>query len=189
MWDVPSGGSRNAVSKKMTLHHTKVINAFAFHPTERIIAAGDVTGRVLIWRGFGNRKLALGSQKKNARSMVDLDNPGVRDGDDAESCTTWHWHSAEVNVLNFSSDGAYLYSGEAELLNRFAVSKVYGLSSYSVLLTLFSRGKGRGACRLAARHWEEEVFTKDRVSLVVLHLVSRTNSFFCKSKLCCFNLI
>ncbi|KAG2323468.1 hypothetical protein Bca52824_016681 [Brassica carinata] len=110
VWDVPSGGSRNAVSKKMTLHHTKLINAFAFHPTERIIAAGDETGRVLIWRGFGNRKLALGSQKKSVRSMADLDNPGVRDGDDAESCTTWHWHSAEVNVLNFSSDGAYLYS-------------------------------------------------------------------------------
>ncbi|CAH8350565.1 unnamed protein product, partial [Eruca vesicaria subsp. sativa] len=116
VWDtVTSGGStRNAVSKKMTLHHTKVINAFAFHPTERIIAAGDVTGRVLIWRGFGNRKLALGSQKKNLRSVVDLDNPGVRDGDDAESSTTWHWHSAEVNVLNFSSDGAYLYSGGRE---------------------------------------------------------------------------
>ncbi|KAL0655060.1 hypothetical protein Bca4012_075644 [Brassica carinata] len=115
VWGVPSGGgSRNALAKKMTLHHTKVINAFAFHPTERIIAAGDVTGRVLIWRSFGNRKLALASQKKNARSMVDLDNPGVRDGDDAESCTTWHWHSAEVNVLNFSSDGAYLYSGGRE---------------------------------------------------------------------------
>lgn len=99
----------------MTLHHTKVINAFAFHPTERVIAAGDVTGRVLIWRGFGNRKLALGNQKKKVRATVDLDNAGVRGEDDTESCTTWHWHSAEVNVLNFSSDGAYLYSGAAEL--------------------------------------------------------------------------
>ncbi|CAH2051285.1 unnamed protein product [Thlaspi arvense] len=116
IWDVPSGGSRNAVSKKMTLHHSKTINAFAFHPTERIIAAGDVTGRVLIWRGFGNRKLAAasGDRKRNARAMADLDNPGVRGDDDAESCTTWHWHSAEVNVLNFSSDGAYLYSGGRE---------------------------------------------------------------------------
>lgn len=101
----------------MTLHHTKVINAFAFHPTERIIAAGDVTGRVLIWRGFGNRKRALGNQKKKVRAMVDLDNAGVRGEDDAESCTTWHWHSAEVNVLTFSSDGAYLYSGATELFS------------------------------------------------------------------------
>ncbi|CAL9223541.1 unnamed protein product [Arabidopsis halleri] len=114
IWDVPSGGSRHAVSRKMTLHHTKVINAFAFHPTERVIAAGDVTGRVLIWRGFGNRKLALGNQKKKVRATVDLDNAGVRGEDDTESCTTWHWHSAEVNVLNFSSDGAYLYSGGRE---------------------------------------------------------------------------
>lgn len=75
---------------KMTLHHTKVINVFAFHHTERIIAAGDVTGRVLIWRGFGNRKLALSNQKKKVRSVVDLDNPGVRGGEDAESSTTWH---------------------------------------------------------------------------------------------------
>lgn len=51
------------------------------------------------------------------------------------------------------------------------------------VLTLFSRGKGRGACCLAAGHGEEEVLTKDRVSLVVLHLVSRTNSFFRKSKI------
>ncbi|CAN8271144.1 unnamed protein product [Cochlearia groenlandica] len=112
IWDVPSG---NGVSRKMTLHHTKVINAFAFHPTERVIAAGDVTGRLLIWRGFGSRRLAsTGNQKKKVRTMVDMDNPGVRDEDDAESCTTWHWHSAEVNVLNFSSDGAYLYSGGRE---------------------------------------------------------------------------
>lgn len=115
----------------MTLHHTKVINAFAFHPTERIIAAGDVTGRVLIWRGFGNRKLALGSQKKSVRSVVDLDNPGVRDGDDAESCTTWHWHSAEVNVLNFSSDGAYLYSGASELFSDYI--NLLKVCSYSLL--------------------------------------------------------
>uniref|UniRef100_A0A1J3IIZ1 WD repeat-containing protein 75 n=1 Tax=Noccaea caerulescens TaxID=107243 RepID=A0A1J3IIZ1_NOCCA len=114
VWDVPSGRSKDAVSKKMTLHHTKVISAFAFHPTERIIAAGDVTGRLLIWRGFGNRKLALGNQKKNGRAVVDVDNPGVRGEDDAESCTTWHWHSAEVNVINFSCDGAYLYSGGRE---------------------------------------------------------------------------
>ncbi|KAJ6407070.1 hypothetical protein OIU84_010560 [Salix udensis] len=40
--------------------------------------------------------------------------PGVRGDDDADSCTTWHWHSAEVNVLFFSSDGAYLYSGGKE---------------------------------------------------------------------------
>lgn len=42
--------------------------------------------------------------------------PGVRGDDDADSCTVWHWHSAEVKILFFSSDGAYLYSGREKLL-------------------------------------------------------------------------
>ncbi|XP_010525723.1 PREDICTED: WD repeat-containing protein 75 [Tarenaya hassleriana] len=115
LWNVPSGEFKGAVEKKMTLHHTKVINVFTFHPTERIIAAGDVTGRILIWRGFGNKKLASGDKTAKSRSADDMeDGPGVRGGDDTDSCTTWHWHSAGVNVLNFSSDGAYLYSGGKE---------------------------------------------------------------------------
>lgn len=83
----------------------------AFHPTERMVAAGDTTGRILIWRGvgretFSNSKISNGRLNKDAEDM-----PGVRDEDDADSCTTWHWHSSQVNVLFFSSDGAYLYSG------------------------------------------------------------------------------
>ncbi|KAL0794251.1 hypothetical protein Bca101_065628 [Brassica carinata] len=103
------------------------------------------------WRGFGNRKLALGSQKKKVRSVVDLDNPGVRDGDDAESSTTWHWHSAEVNVLNFSSDGAYLYSGAPELTTWFHYAaglighetKCPEFLRYVVSVFCLFRGKGR----------------------------------------------
>ncbi|CAB4269057.1 unnamed protein product [Prunus armeniaca] len=40
--------------------------------------------------------------------------PGVRGDDDADSCTTWHWHPAGKVSLSFSSDGAYLYSGGVE---------------------------------------------------------------------------
>ncbi|XP_057417123.1 uncharacterized protein LOC130711489 [Lotus japonicus] len=115
IWKIPKMDSDSAVLKKITLHHTKTFTALAFHPTERIVAAGDVTGRILIWRGFGTHKFQDNSGLLNTRSMNDEeDKPGVRDNDDAESCSTWHWHSAGVRHLSFSSDGAYLYSGGKE---------------------------------------------------------------------------
>ncbi|KAJ6742887.1 TRANSDUCIN FAMILY PROTEIN / WD-40 REPEAT FAMILY PROTEIN-RELATED [Salix viminalis] len=115
IWKVPTAETERAMVKKVTLHHTKNMNVLAFHPTQRIVAAGDVTGRILIWRGFGDRTFADGDGLVNGMLMNnEEERPGVRGDDDADSCTTWHWHSAEVNVLFFSSDGAYLYSGGKE---------------------------------------------------------------------------
>ncbi|CAI0394899.1 unnamed protein product [Linum tenue] len=115
IWKVPSTDSGRAVLKKITLHHTKALTVIAFHPTERILAAGDATGRIMIWRGFGNKTFAMANGHVNGSSMItDEENPGVRGSDDAESCTTWHWHPAQVNLLSFSSDGAYLLSGGKE---------------------------------------------------------------------------
>ncbi|KAE9609864.1 putative transcription factor WD40-like family [Lupinus albus] len=115
IWKVPNTDSESAVPKKITLHHTKTFTVLSFHPTDRIVAAGDVTGRVLIWRGFGTQKFLDSSGLVNRRPMNDgEDKPGVRENDDAESCSTWHWHSSGVNLLSFSSDGAYLYSGGKE---------------------------------------------------------------------------
>lgn len=100
--------------KKIVLHHTKNFSVLAFHQSQRIVAAGDVTGRILIWRGFGNRKFSTSDGLVDGNPVTyDEERPGVRGDDDAESCSTWHWHSAEVNVLAFSSDGAYLYSGQS----------------------------------------------------------------------------
>ncbi|KAK8294511.1 hypothetical protein V6Z12_D05G004700 [Gossypium hirsutum] len=115
IWKVLDQGSERAAVRKITLHHTKKITVIAFHPTQRIIAAGDVTGRILTWRGFGNRAFAASNGVADQKLInVQEDKPGVRDNDDADSCSTWHWHSAEVNVLSFSSDGSYLYSGGKE---------------------------------------------------------------------------
>ncbi|GER33887.1 peptidyl-prolyl cis-trans isomerase-like 4 [Striga asiatica] len=114
IWEIPAKDSDSVGYKKIRLHHTKVITALAFHPTERVVAAGDVTGRILIWRGVGRGTFGSDDKSVNGKSNKNAeDRPGVRDDDDADSCTTWHWHSAQVNVLFFSSDGAYLYSGIA----------------------------------------------------------------------------
>ncbi|KAL3508279.1 hypothetical protein ACH5RR_027680 [Cinchona calisaya] len=118
IWEIPTGDSDRVVFKKMSLHHTKTFTTIAFHPTDRIVAAGDVTGRILIWRGVGeNTFTGIGVNNKLLNGTLQRDEeerPGVKGDDDADSCTVWHWHSAGVNVLFFSTDGAYLYSGGKE---------------------------------------------------------------------------
>ena len=113
IWEIPARDANHVALKKMRLHHTKTFTTLAFHPTERIVAAGDVTGRILVWRGVGEKTFSGGDNNLvNGASHGDAEEkPGVRQDDDADSCTTWHWHSAEVNVLLFSADGAYLFSG------------------------------------------------------------------------------
>ncbi|KAF6134212.1 hypothetical protein GIB67_010011 [Kingdonia uniflora] len=114
VWKINANGSKYDV-KKIKLHHTKNLSVLAFHPTQRIIAAGDVTGRILIWRGFGNKSFSENGGPVNGKAVkIEEERAGVRGDDDAESCSTWHWHPAEVKVLFFSSDGAYLYSGGKE---------------------------------------------------------------------------
>lgn len=110
IWEVLKNDIERVVYKKIRFHHTKDFTTLAFHPTERIVAAGDVTGRILIWRGFGNRTFSEKLENGGLMNNED-DRPGVRGDDDADSCTTWHWHSSEVTILFFSSDGAYMYSG------------------------------------------------------------------------------
>ncbi|GMN52043.1 hypothetical protein TIFTF001_021191 [Ficus carica] len=115
IWKIPVEDSDRSVVKRISLHHTKNLTVLAFHPTERIVAAGDITGRILIWRGFGSQTFVSGDKAVNGRLNDKVEErPGVRGDDEADSCSTWHWHSTEVNVLSFSADGAYLYSGSRE---------------------------------------------------------------------------
>lgn len=114
VWKVPEVESESVGAKRITLHHTKDLTVLAFHPIQRMVAAGDVTGRILIWRGFGNRTFSVSGTETGKKYFEDEDKPGVRGNDDADSCSTWHWHPAEVIVLSFSFDGTYLYSGGKE---------------------------------------------------------------------------
>lgn len=116
---MPNGQFEKLGAKKITLHHTKDLTVLAFHPTQRTVAAGDVTGRILIWRGFGNRTFPVSGEEAGKKSFdSDEDRPGVRGNDDADSCSTRHWHPTEVIALSFSSDGAYLYSGKMSTSNN-----------------------------------------------------------------------
>ncbi|KAF4391174.1 hypothetical protein G4B88_016484 [Cannabis sativa] len=116
IWKVPRSDSDRAVAKKISLHHTKSVTVMAFHPTERIVAAGDKCGRILIWRDVGSQTFCSTSDKLVNGKLINNkeDRPGVRGDDEADCCSTWHWHPSQVNVLSFSSDGSYLYSGGRE---------------------------------------------------------------------------
>ncbi|MQL92234.1 hypothetical protein Taro_024859 [Colocasia esculenta] len=115
IWKVPVKHFRHTDIKKIKLHHTKNISALVFHPFERMVAGGDVTGRILIWRGFGKQRFSESTHQFNTiKHRDEEERPGVRGHDDADISSTWHWHSAEVKFLSFSSDGAYLYSGGRE---------------------------------------------------------------------------
>ena len=65
----------------------------------------------MIWKGFGDGTFA----GDNGLLKKEDEKTGVRGYGDADSCTTWHWHFAEVKFLLFSSDGAYLYSGKNKI--------------------------------------------------------------------------
>ncbi|CAH8360001.1 unnamed protein product [Eruca vesicaria subsp. sativa] len=91
----------------------------------RMLAVGDVTRRVLIWEDIGEVKLT-----------------SVKSEDGAESCIAFNWHPDEVTVLNFSSDGAFLYSDNQihllkmpsmEILRTIPGIKSPGLDSFGFI--------------------------------------------------------
>ncbi|KAL0020828.1 hypothetical protein WJX79_004301 [Trebouxia sp. C0005] len=71
----------------LKLYHTRVFTCVAFDPTEEKIAAGDVSGRILIWNSFKDKQVPV---------------------------TTVHWHAHPVGCLCFSADGTLLLSGGEE---------------------------------------------------------------------------
>uniref|UniRef100_R7W8H4 WD repeat-containing protein 75 second beta-propeller domain-containing protein n=1 Tax=Aegilops tauschii TaxID=37682 RepID=R7W8H4_AEGTA len=80
IWSIPTKDFNHDNIRKIKLGHTKKLSTLAFHPSERIVAGGDATGRILIWRGFGKAKF---SGTHCAKSQVDEERDGVRGKDDA----------------------------------------------------------------------------------------------------------
>mmetsp|Transcript_23554 Transcript_23554/g.65323 ORF Transcript_23554/g.65323 Transcript_23554/m.65323 type:complete len:792 (+) Transcript_23554:137-2512(+) len=85
------------LNEALPLHHTKKLTCCALAPSGDQVAAGDVTGRILMWRGLDS---ALSQPRSRSEALTAL--------------TTMHWHSAAVNCIAFSSDGRYMLSGGSE---------------------------------------------------------------------------
>jgi NET1-associated nuclear protein 1 (U3 small nucleolar RNA-associated protein 17) len=68
--------------RKIKLHHTKSLTTLAFHHSKRVVSGGDESGRILIWRGFGNVKF---SRESGAKFEADGGRDGVRGESGAKS--------------------------------------------------------------------------------------------------------
>eukprot|EP00878_Enallax_costatus_P013093 GHUV01013681.1.p1 GENE.GHUV01013681.1~~GHUV01013681.1.p1 ORF type:complete len:298 (+),score=25.60 GHUV01013681.1:581-1474(+) len=105
-------------SKPLNLVHTKPYTCAAFNPSESIIAAGDATGRILIWHNFPTalQEWATGATAAAAAAGVLSPDgsgsalPSVR----LPACTTVHWHAHAVGAVCFSAEGSFLMSGGQE---------------------------------------------------------------------------
>ncbi|XP_028415073.1 WD repeat-containing protein 75-like [Dendronephthya gigantea] len=70
-------------------HYSKApFTSIAFHPFDSCLATGHDNGKIIIWKN------------------LQIDSKPI--------CTKLHWHAHSVASLNFSNDGAYLYSGGEE---------------------------------------------------------------------------
>jgi len=94
---------RSAASKPITLHHTKNFTCVTLSPNGDRAAAGDVSGRIVLWHGL--------RQQLNSPSEPQSGSKGISAN---VASTTLHWHPSSVTTLRFSSDGAHLYSGGYE---------------------------------------------------------------------------
>lgn len=117
VWKAPTRAVNSAKAVAvMLVHHVRDLTALAFDPTETVLAAGDETGRILLWQNIGERSFGADSEvgTKGTKRKRD-DNLGQMEvsskHDDVAALTTYHWHSHEVKCLTFSPDGVYLISG------------------------------------------------------------------------------
>lgn len=124
VWDPSTFGA----SPPLALHHTKAITCVAVSPDGGKVAAGDATGRILIWHDvaatLAARTADLAAQKARAREATTTTDaaaaPGGYDTEDEAMdlveppAATVHWHAHAVGALAFSLDGKYLLSGGQE---------------------------------------------------------------------------
>ena len=109
VWDAQSFGSKSPLA----LHHTKAFTCVAVSPDGLRIAAGDVTGRIMIWHDI--------QEALSMRSLQEVeDSMRLNDEDDKPwayvepPAATVHWHAHAVGCITFSQDGRYLLSGGQE---------------------------------------------------------------------------
>jgi len=123
LWDV----GREGLGRKraLRLHHTKAFTCVAVSPDGSRVAAGDVTGRILIWHDLKQGMEAAADNDNDANDANNNNSNETMDDDvqeDAEGFVEYteppaasvHWHAHAVGCLSFSVDGRYLLSGGEE---------------------------------------------------------------------------
>lgn len=107
----------------LALHHTKAITCVAISPDGARLAAGDVTGRIVIWHDVAT---TVARRVAEAQAPAQADQPTTHEPVEWQEppAATVHWHAHAVGCLAFSVDGTYLLSGghEAVLVIWDAVS-------------------------------------------------------------------
>ena len=106
-------------------HHSKPVTALAFSHDNNIVAAGDITGRIILWDGLS----ASQPVPESVSTRDDVVDHVVRVVQERRSaaceqismkrqksllCSTLHWHAQPVRCLCFTADGSYLLSGGME---------------------------------------------------------------------------
>lgn len=108
----------NTSSPISCLHVCGTLQCAAISPDDDVLATGDATGRIRIYRQLMPAVLAAaghnaGKQQQQAEGNASREGPGGNTGEELP-CTTWHWHAHRVLCLAFGLDGAYLLSGGRE---------------------------------------------------------------------------
>ena len=104
VWESTSFGRRCLLA----LHHTKAFTCVAVSQDGTKLAAGDISGRILIWHDI---KDAISARMANGTSKDDDNEPWTYTEPPA---ATVHWHAHAVGCIEFSGDGRYLISGGQE---------------------------------------------------------------------------
>ncbi|KAI8464049.1 MAG: WD40-repeat-containing domain protein, partial [Monoraphidium minutum] len=108
VWAAGEDGGRRPAN----FHHVRQYTCCAIDPTDTILAAGDASGRIVIWHNFTAALAAGGASSSGAPPGGG--GGGGGDGGGGAACATVHWHAHPVGALAFSPDGSQLLSGGAE---------------------------------------------------------------------------
>jgi NET1-associated nuclear protein 1 (U3 small nucleolar RNA-associated protein 17) len=90
---------------------TFALQCVAFDGCDQVLAAGDASGRIMLWHNFADHLVAAQQQQQAARKEQQQAQPEALL---PPPRATWHWHAHAVRCLVFSSDSTYLMSGGQE---------------------------------------------------------------------------
>ena len=109
-----SAAAASRIPQPLRLRHTKALTCVSVDPGERRLAAGDSTGRVLIWHGIHTAVAAMTHDGAGAGGAGGAPGGGGAGSGAHIQVTTLHWHAGPVACVSWSPDGSRLLSGGGE---------------------------------------------------------------------------